>query len=63
MLAFIDAGRINVTSAESDLADSKIPTTAGQTLGKFVYALFQQRLQDESAKMIAQYNTIPHFIN
>lgn len=63
MLAFIDAGRINTTSAESDLADSKVPTTAGQTLGKFVYALYQQRLTDESSKMISQYRSTPHYIN
>lgn len=63
LLAFIDAGRINMTSAESDLADSKIPSSAGQTLGKFVYALFQQRLNEEAAKMQGQYRFSPHYIN
>lgn len=63
LLAFIDAGRINVTSAESDLADSKVPTSAGQTLGKFVYALYQQRLSEESTKMLGQYRFSPHYIN
>ena len=63
MLAFIDAGRINVTSAESDLADSKVPTTAGQTLGKFVYALFQQRLSEEAARLQDTYSVFPHYIN
>lgn len=63
ILAFIDAGRINTTSAESDLADSKVPTSAGQTLGKFVYALFQQRLQEESVKMLGQYRPSLHYIN
>lgn len=63
LLAFIDAGRINMTSAESDLADSKVPTSAGQTLGKFVYALFQQRLNDEATRMQGQYRFSPHYIS
>lgn len=63
LLAFIDAGRINVTSAEADLADSKIPPSAGQTLGKFVYALYQQRLTEESNKMQDHYRFAPHYIS
>lgn len=63
MLAFVDAGRINVTSAESDLADSKIPTSAGMTLGKFVYALFQQRLAEEASRLISTYSPAPHYIS
>ena len=63
LLAFIDAGRINTTAAEADLADSKIPTTAGQTLGKFVYALFQQRLTEEAGRLQGLYPFSPHYIN
>lgn len=63
LLAFIDAGRINVTSAEAALADSKVPTTAGQTLGKFVYALFQQRLAEEASRMQDTYTFTPHYIS
>lgn len=63
LLAFIDAGRINMTSAESDLADSKIPSSAGQTLGKFVYALYQQRLNEEATKLQGQYRFAPHYIS
>lgn len=63
LLAFIDAGRINMTSAESDLADSKVPTSAGQTLGKFVYALFQQRLNEEASRLQSTYPFSPHYIN
>jgi hypothetical protein len=31
LLSFIDPGRINLTSAESDLADSKVPGAAGSS--------------------------------
>lgn len=45
--AFLDAGRINTTSAESDMADSKIPMTAGTAASRFFFANYQQRLQEE----------------
>ena len=63
LLAFIDAGRINMTSAEADLADSKIPSSAGQTLGKFVYALYQQRLNEEASRIQGTYRFSPHYIS
>lgn len=51
LLSFLDAGRINVTSAEADLNDSKIPSSAGSSVSKYVYALYQSRLNEEVARM------------
>lgn len=62
MLSYIDAGRVNLTSAEADAADSKIPSTAGGTVAKYIFALYQQRLQEESNKLMNQYPIRPHRI-
>jgi len=60
MLSYIDAGRVNLTSAEADAADTKIPSTAGGTVAKYIFALYQQRLQEESSKLSGQYPIRPH---
>jgi hypothetical protein len=61
LLSFIDPGRINLTSAESDLADSKVPGAAGSTNSRYIYALYQQRLQDESLKLSDKFPIRIHF--
>lgn len=61
LLSFLDAGRINLTSAESDNADTKIPSTAGVSASKYIFALYQQRLQEESAKLLGKYPTKIHY--
>lgn len=61
LLSFLDAGRINVTSAEADLADSKIPATTGTSVSRYVYALYQQRLNEEADKLQGKYPTRIHY--
>ena len=61
LLSFVDPGRINLTSAESDLADSKVPGAAGSTNSRYIYALYQQRLQDESLKLSDKFPIRVHF--
>ena len=51
LLSYIDTGRINLSSAEADLADTKLPSTAGASASKYVFALYQQRLNEESVKL------------
>ena len=51
LLSFLDPGRINLTSAESDLNDSKIPYNAGVGASRYIYALYQQRLNEEALKL------------
>ena len=55
LLSFLDAGRINLSSAEADLNDSKIPSTAGSSASKYIFALYQQRLQEEALKLSDQF--------
>jgi hypothetical protein len=51
LLSYIDTGRINLSSAEADNADTKLPSTAGASASKYIFALYQQRLQEESTKL------------
>ena len=51
LLSYVDTGRINLASATADNADSKLPSTAGATASKYVFALYQQRLSEESTKL------------
>jgi hypothetical protein len=60
MLSYVDAGRVNLTSAESDAADTKIPSSAGASVSKYIFALYQQRLNEESTKLMNQYPSRPH---
>jgi hypothetical protein len=55
LLSYVDAGRLNLTSAEADFADSKSPSGAGSTAAKFLYSLYQQRLNDEAATLLGKY--------
>jgi len=51
LLSYVDAGRINLSSAEADLNDTKIPSTAGVASSRYIYALYQARLQEEAEKL------------
>ena len=61
LLSYLDTGRINLTSAEADLADAKLPSTAGASSSKYVFALFQQRLMEESTKLQDRYPIRVHY--
>lgn len=61
LVSYIDAGRLNLTSAESDAADSRTPSNASAAMGRFLYGLYQQRLNEEAAKLIDKYPVRPHY--
>jgi len=62
LLSYLDAGRINLTSAEADLADSKIPSTAGAGASRYIFALYQQRLNEEALKLADKYPIRVHYL-
>jgi hypothetical protein len=62
LLTFLDAGRINLSSAEADTMNSKIPSNAGTNVSRYIFALYQQRLQEESIKLTDSYPTRVHYI-
>ena len=61
LLSFLDAGRINLTSAEADLNDTKNPYNSGATASRYLFALFQQRLQEEALKLADKYPIRLHY--
>ena len=61
LLSFLDSGRINLTSAEADLADTKNPSTAGSASSRYVFALYQQRLLEEATKLQDRFPIRVHF--
>jgi len=62
LLSYVDAGRINLSSAEADLNDTKIPSTAGVASSRYIYALYQQRLTDEALKLQDLYPIRIHYL-
>ena len=61
LLSYVDAGRINLSSAEADFADSKLPSTAGASASRYIFALYQQRLNEESLKLSDKYPIRLHY--
>jgi hypothetical protein len=61
LLSYIDAGRINLSSAEADLNDTKIPSTAGVSASRYIFALYQQRLNEEALKLKDKYPIRIHY--
>jgi hypothetical protein len=61
LLSYIDTGRINLSSAEADLADTKLPSNAGASASKYVFALYQQRLNEESVKLQDRFPVRLHY--
>jgi hypothetical protein len=62
LLSFLDPGRINLTSAEADSADSKIPSSAGVSSSRYIFALYQQRLNEEALKLKDKYPIRLHYV-
>lgn len=61
LLSFVDVGRINLSSAEADTMDSKIPASAGSANARYLLALYQQRLNEEALKLSDKYPIRVHF--
>ena len=61
LLSYIDSGRINLSSAEADFGDTKLPSTAGATSSKYIYALYQDRLNSEALKLQDKFPVRLHY--
>lgn len=61
LLSYLDTGRINLSSAEADINDNKLPSTAGASASKYVFALYQQRLLEESNKLQDRFPIRAHY--
>lgn len=61
LASYIDPGRLNYNSAEADNADTKIQYGAGASTARFLLALYQQRLNEETKKLRDVYPTRIHY--
>ena len=59
--SFIDPGRLNYTSAEADLADTKIQYGSGASTARFLLAQFTTRLEEEAGKLRDVYPIKIHY--
>lgn len=61
LASFIDAGRMNYTSAEADQADSKIQYGSASSTSRYYLSLYQQRLSEEENKLRDLFPTRIHY--
>jgi hypothetical protein len=61
LLTYLDPARASQVSPQADETDSKRPFGASQTATKQLYALYTQRLNEETARQQAQYPIRVHY--
>ncbi len=61
LLSDIDSGRGTFTSPEADAQTARVPYGAVASQSKYVYALYQQRLQDEASRLRDRYPVRVHY--
>jgi hypothetical protein len=61
LASYIDAGRLDLTTAEADLNNSKIQIGAGGNVARYFYANYQQRLQEEKDRQKKNFPIRVHY--
>lgn len=61
LASFIDAGRMNYTSAEADQADTKIQYGSASSTSRYYLSLYNQRLAEEENKLRDLFPTRIHY--
>jgi hypothetical protein len=61
MVSFVDPGRLNYVAPEADVNDTTRPFGSGTSTARYLFGLFQQRLQEESAKLNGKYPVRVHY--
>jgi hypothetical protein len=61
LASFIDAGRMNYSSAEADQADTKLQYGSASSTSRFYLSLYQQRLAEEENKLRDLFPARIHF--
>lgn len=61
MVSFIDPGRLTFTSPEADANDTTRQFGSGTNTARYLLALYQQRLQEESQKLNGKYPVRVHY--
>lgn len=63
LLSMVDPGRLTYVTPEADVQGGRVQFGSGTNVAKYVYALFQQRLMEESAKLLGKYPVRVHYTN
>ena len=61
MVSFLDPGRLTFTSPEADQNDTTRQFGAGTNTARYLLALYQQRLQEESQRLNGKYPVRVHY--
>lgn len=61
LLTNIEPGRLSITSPEADYNSNRVQFGSGTNTAKYIYALFQQRLVEESVRLKSKYGTRVHY--
>lgn len=61
LLTNIEPGRLAMTSPEADYQSTRVTFGSGTNTAKYVYALFQQRLAEESKRLKGKYGSRIHY--
>jgi hypothetical protein len=61
MASFVDPGRLTFTSPEADANDTTRPFGTGTSTAKYLLALYQQRLQEETNRLNGKYPVRVHY--
>jgi hypothetical protein len=61
LLSFVEAGRLTYSSPEADTQTGRIQFGSGTNVAKYIYALYQQRLQEEAFKLQSRYPVRVHY--
>jgi hypothetical protein len=61
LISFIDPSRLTFTSAEADEADRTKPIGVGSNAARFIFSLYQQRLQEEAGRLKGKFPVRVHY--
>jgi hypothetical protein len=61
LISFIDPSRLTFTSAEADEANRTKPIGSGSNAARFIFSLYQQRLQEEAGRLKGKYPVRLHY--
>jgi hypothetical protein len=63
LLSFVDPGRLTYVTPEADVQGGRVGFGSGTNVARYVFALFQQRLQEETARLQGKYPVRVHYTN
>lgn len=63
LLSMVEPGKLTYVTPEADMQSGRIGYGSGTNVAKYVYALYQQRLMEESSKLLGKFPVRVHYTN